>query len=114
MKRLIKKILRESDFDWTMDIKEYSEEEEFVIDLMDSCEKKGWHGEGFWYEKNGINYFYQNDELKFFWFDWDDVYEVLKSKFNLEYDQQKTLIGGLLESRYNLKGYKITRDYPFG
>ena len=90
------------DFDWIKDIS-YTEEEEFVINLIDSCEKKS-HEDGFLYSKDGKRYFYQDDKNKRFYFDYSNVYEVLESKFGLNYQEQRDLIRGMLKRHYNLKG----------
>ena len=103
MKKLIKIILRESEFDW-IDETSYTEEEEFIINLIDSCEKKPYK-DGFLYSEDGENYFYQDDKRGIFYFDYYDVFVVLGSKFRLNYQEMRDLIEGVLGRHYNLKGY---------
>ena len=91
------------DFDWIRHVS-YTEQQEFIINLIDSCEKKPFKN-GFPYKKGDEWYFYQDDKNKTFWFDWDNVRPVLKTKFGLNYQEMKYLIGGVLERHYNLKGY---------
>ncbi len=91
------------DFDWIKDVS-YTEEEVFIINLIDSCDKEPY-GDGFSYKKGDKQYFYQGDNNKRFHFDYYNVRKVLESKFGLNYQEQKDLIGGVLERHYNLKGY---------
>ena len=91
------------DFDWIKDIS-YTEQEEFIIDLIDSCEKEPY-GDGFSYKKDGKNYFYQDDGNKLFFYDWDNVNKVLETKFGLNYQEMRDLIEGVLDRHYNLRGY---------
>ena len=95
------------DFDWIEDIR-YTEEEEFVIDLIDSCEREPFKN-GFSYKKGDEWYFYQDDESRMFYFDWGNVRKVLEPKFGLNYQEQRDLIGGMSERHYNLKGYTTHR-----
>ena len=70
---------------------------------MDSCGKESYN-DGYYYKKGGEMYFYQDDEKGVFWFDYVNVYNVLKSKFGLNSQEMRDLIGGVLERHYNL-GY---------
>ncbi len=99
---LVSKILRESDFDWVGDVS-YTEQEEFIINLIDSCDKVPYL-DGYLYKKGGKKYFYQDDKYKEFYFDYDNVKSVLESKFGLNSQEMRDLIGGVLERHYNL-GY---------
>ena len=58
MKKLIKKILRNP---ISIGFKDVIESEEFIIDLIDSCEKEPYR-DGFLYTKNGERYFHQDDK----------------------------------------------------
>ena len=91
------------DFDWIKDVS-YTEEEVFIINLIDSCDKEPY-GDGFSYKKGDKQYFYQGDNNKRFHFDYYNVRKVLETKFGLNYQEMKYLIGGVLERHYNLKGY---------
>ena len=91
------------DFDWIKETS-YTEQEVFIINLIDSCEKEPFN-DGFLYIKDGERYFYQDHKNKRFHFDYNNVYEVLESKFGLNYQEQRDLIGGMSERHYNLKGY---------
>ncbi len=103
IENIVKKILRESDFNWIEETS-YTEQEEFIINLIDSCDKEP-HGAGFSYKKGGEWYFYQDDKNKVFYYDWDNVYEVLNTKFGLNHQEMRDLIKDVLERHYNLKGY---------
>ena len=96
--------LNESDFDWALD-KEYSEEEEYVINLMNSCNKEPYKN-GFSYEKDGKYYFYQDDENKTFNYSYENVSSVLNPKFGLTPSEVSKLFKDVLKKHHNLKGYK--------
>ena len=95
-----------NDFDWVEDIEPMIPEEKVIIDLIDSCEKKPFKN-GFLYIKDGKNYFYQVVKNKIFYYDYDNVYSVLETKFGLRLLEINGLIGGILERRYNLDGYIV-------
>ena len=87
--------------------------EDYVINLIDSCDKE-LYKEGYLYKKDDKLYFYQDDENKRFFYDWDSVYKDLKSKFGLNNQEQKDLIKGILERHYNLRGYTNRSSWPYG
>ena len=95
------------DFDWIRHVS-YTEQQEFIINLIDSCDKEPYEY-GFLYTKDGEKYFYQTDENRIFWFDWDNVHSVLESKFGLNLQEQRDLIGGVLGRHYNFRGYTTGR-----
>ena len=97
----------ESDFDWIEETS-YTEEEEFIIELIDSCEKEPYRN-GFLYKKDGEDYFHQDVKNKTFYFDYYDVFVVLESKFGLNYQEMRDLIEGVLDRHYNLRGYVTFR-----
>ncbi len=107
IENIVKKILRESEFDWTEDIEPMTPEEELIIKIIDYCDKEP-HGDGFAYTKNGNFYFYQDDETKEFYVDYDDINKVLESKFGPNHMELMVLIERVLERHYNLKGYTIS------
>ncbi len=93
-----------NDFDWIEDIEPMRPEEQFIIDLIDSCDKINYES-GFCYEKGDKVYFYQDFRNEVFWFDYENVSSVLETKFGLSIREQNDLIKGVVESKYGLLGY---------
>ncbi len=96
-----------NDFDWVDEIIRIETPEEFIIDLVDSCTKEPYE-DGFLYRKDDVGTcFYRNDKIKYFYFDYHNVYGFLNSKFGIELKELRQLIGRLLENRYGLNGYVV-------
>jgi hypothetical protein len=102
---LRKNIVKESDFDWVEDVG-YTEEEEFIINLIDSCEKEPFKN-GLLCTKDDERYFYLDKKGKRFYFTSDSVYADLKSKFGLNLQEMRVLVENILERHFKLRGYTV-------
>ncbi len=106
MEKLIKEISGKYNFHWVGSTVKVETPEEFIINLMDSCNKVPTrHGYG--YAKEGEQYFGQNDENKEFFYDYIKIFKHLESEFGYSLCQQKRLISEILRIHHNLEGYGI-------
>jgi len=56
--------------------------------------------------KNGSVFMEQDKKIKYFYFDYDDIWSFFKSFFGMEHEQIQEVLSYWLEETLKLKGYK--------
>jgi hypothetical protein len=59
------------------------------------------------YKKDGITLYNYNEKNRYFWFDYDKIWIVFKSKFHLNSQEINLLTKGMVEEHLNLKNITI-------
>tara|TARA_R110002020_G_scaffold317856_2_gene533532 strand:+ start:452 stop:826 length:375 start_codon:yes stop_codon:yes gene_type:complete len=112
MKKIIKKILKESDFDWTKDIGYESEEEGYIIEILNSCKKVPFDdviSRGFVLHIDRMKVFLVDTRSKEIVYT-DKILPEMRKKFGIFYGEQKEVVKSVFKKRFDLEGYKVFTD----
>jgi hypothetical protein len=108
----IKQIIKEeiNDFDWVDSVRGYeSEAEQWFMDLwynkLEGPITRERYPNRLFYKLNGKVVIEQDNKKKNFWTHYGEIWGVFETKFELNRQEIRDLMKGILEERLNLEGY---------
>ncbi len=108
MKKLIKKILRESDFDWAKDVEYLPVEKYFINNFDSSTPRKPHPNVTLFDDEDGVTKFmiHGTDLGNFFYYS-KNFGRELRSNFGIRYNEQKKMISDILQRNYNMEDFIV-------